>query len=195
LKEILLFDFDGVLIDSEGFYNNLWKSLLKDYKIGFDEKCLIGKTNQQFLVQFDLDVHQIANLIEIKTKIETNYFRKEKMNPLISLLIAQLSSKYKMGIVSNNNFANIKGFLSNNKCSDYFDYLVTSESGVPAKPAPDSYLNAISFFKCNKEQVLVLEDSPIGMKAAENAGLDRVLFTHHALKQSIQKLEIALNSN
>lgn len=193
MKQVLLFDFDGVLVDSESFYGKLWRDLLKDYHLSFNEGDLIGKTNEQFLKQFNLDLAKIDNLIALKIMAETVFYKTEKMNPLLIQILGKLSLKYRMGIVSNNNQTNVQEFLTNNHCRNYFECLVTPEAGLPAKPAPDSYLKAFSFFTCEKEQVLIIEDSPIGFKAAENAGIDYILFNHHPLMQSIQTLENALS--
>ena len=59
MKKLVLFDFDGVLINSEMFYLDFWSKNLSIHNIFFSEKDLIGKNNIQFLNQFDFTAVQI----------------------------------------------------------------------------------------------------------------------------------------
>jgi beta-phosphoglucomutase len=191
-KQLLLFDFDGVLIESESFYEELWIKLLEIHKIKFTNEELTGKSNSQFLNQFNFNDIQKEQLLELKTRAEIEYFRAQAMNPQILKWLRNLKSQYKIGIVSNNKWANIQAFLSANNCSYYFEKIISEESGLKSKPAPDSYLAAIDFFKMKKNQVLIIEDSPVGFRAAENAGVDYIAFNYQTIQQSIQSIEIAI---
>ena len=58
---------------------------------------------------------------------------------------------------------------------DRFDVLITADRGLPAKPAPDKYLQAAEDVNVNPENMMVIEDSNTGMQAAISAGCKAVM--------------------
>jgi HAD superfamily hydrolase (TIGR01509 family) len=192
-RKVLLFDFDGVLVDSESFYDGLWKNILTPYNVSFEAMDLTGKTNKQFLSQFDFDSAEMEDLLKLKIRAEHEFFENKLMDPNLFNLLENLNQRFKIGIVSNNKLTNIQAYLSVNKCSHFFQNIISEESGLAVKPAPDLYLKALAYFGVEKNQALIIEDSPIGFASAENAEIDYFVFDQQSLKQSIQSLEIAMD--
>jgi beta-phosphoglucomutase len=192
---LILFDFDGVLVDSEAFYLDFWSKNLFNYNIFFSEKDLIGKSNRQFLSQFDLTNFQIENLIIEKHKSETAFFKDAKMEISLKSLIERLSDNFKLAVVSNNSELNITNYLNNNKCINYFNQIISYDSGLKPKPSPDMYFKAISWLQVRKQETLIIEDSPIGFESAKNAEIDFVKFNFLNLEDAINKIYIKLQIN
>jgi HAD superfamily hydrolase (TIGR01509 family) len=193
--KLILFDFDGVIVNSEAFYLDFWLKNLSYYNIFFSEKELVGKNTKQFLSQFDLTNLQIENLIIEKHKSETAFFENAKMEDSLKSLIKLLSDNFKLTIVSNNSQLNITNFLNNNKCLNYFNQIVSNDSGLKPKPSPEMYLKAISLLQIKKQETLIIEDSPIGFESAKNAEIDFVEFNFLNLEDTINKIYIKLNIN
>jgi HAD superfamily hydrolase (TIGR01509 family) len=191
--KLILFDFDGVIVNSEAFYLDFWSKNLSNHNIFFSEKDLIGKNNKQFLSQFDLTNLQIENLIIEKHKSEMAFFENAKMEDSLKSLIKLLSDNFKLTIVSNNSQLNITNFLNNNDCLKYFNQIVSNDSGLKPKPSPEMYLKAISLFQIKKEETLIIEDSPIGFESAKNAEIDYVEFNFMNMEASINKIYNKLN--
>lgn len=156
---------------------------------------MIGKNNKQFLSQFDLTNLQIENLIIEKHKSETAFFKNAKMEDSLKPLIKLLGDYFKLAIVSNNSQLNITNFLNNNKCLNYFNQIVSNDSGLKPKPSPEMYLKAISLLQIKKQETLIIEDSPIGFESAKNAEIDFVEFNFLNLEDTINKIYIKLNIN
>ena len=195
MKKLVLFDFDGVLINSEMFYLDFWSKNLSIHNIFFSEKDLIGKNNIQFLNQFDFTAVQIENLIFEKQKAETNFFKNAIMDDSLKLLIKLLSKHLTIAIVSNNSLFNITNFLINNDCFNFFNQIVSNDSGLKPKPNPEMYLKAILLHQIKKEEALIIEDSPIGFESAKKASIDFVEFNFMNLDNSINKIYRKLNIN
>jgi HAD superfamily hydrolase (TIGR01509 family) len=191
-RQVLLFDFDGVLVDSECFYVGLWKNILAPYHINFEEIDLTGKTNMQFLSLFNFNNAELEDLLDLKIREEYEFFENKLIDPSLFDLLGNLNQRFQMGIVSNNKLANIQAYLTVNNCSHYFPIIISEEFGLAAKPSPDSYLKALAYFGVEKNQALIIEDSAIGFASAQNAEIDYFVFDQQSLKQSIQSFEIAM---
>jgi beta-phosphoglucomutase len=191
----IIFDFDGVIINSEIFYLDFWYKNLSNHEFFFPPEDLIGRTNKQFLSQFDLTSSQIKNLIIEKHKSETSFFENAIMEDSLKSLIKSLSGNFKLAIVSNNSQLNITNFLTNNNCLNYFNQIVSNDFGLKPKPSPEMYLKAISLLQIKKEETLIIEDSPIGIESAKNAKINLVEFNFMNLEDSINKIYKKLNIN
>jgi beta-phosphoglucomutase-like phosphatase (HAD superfamily) len=190
----VLFDFDGVLIDSEPIYYSIWEDLLKPYHIEFTLENLTGKTNEQFLAQFDIE-DKVQIILE-KHKIANNLIPKIEANIRFINLIEKLGKqKISMAIVSNNHSDVIHESLLNNKILGYLENNIYTPDlfiGLSPKPSGDLYLKAISKFNFHNNQILVIEDSEIGYKACKNANLNYIKFSHLLFDDSMSHIEKAL---
>ena len=192
--KLILFDFDGVLVNSEPFYFNTWKKLLANYNINFSSLDLVGKNNIQFLSQFGFNESEIESLKKQKYLLENEFFNTAKLDYELFELIKFLSTSYKLSIVSNNSKTNISNYLSNNLCVSYFEAIVSNEDKISPKPSPEGYLKALNFFGFNKENALIVEDSQIGIEAAENALIDFVQFDYSDIQSSINIIKNKLKN-
>ncbi len=191
-KDIILFDFDGVLIDSEQFYLCFWKISLQRLQIFFNPMDLLGKSNKQFLNQFELSKTQYENLINKKLEAEKYFFQNAVINHKLFQFLISHRKTLNFGIVSNNTFINIYNFLESNNLIEYFECVISSDMGFANKPSPEGYFTAINYFQKDKEKILVIEDSQIGCEAAKSAGVEYLLFNHKLLEESIKSIEIAI---
>ncbi len=192
--KLILFDFDGVLVNSEPFYFNTWKKLLANYNINFSPLDLIGKNNIQFLSQFGFNESEIKLLKKQKYLLENEFFKTAKLDHELFELIKFLSTSYKLSIVSNNSKINISSFLNYNLCESYFETIVSNEDKIAPKPSPEGFLKALNFFGFNKENAFIVEDSPIGIEAAKNAQIDFVEFDYADIYSSINIIKYKLKN-
>lgn len=190
----ILFDFDGVLVNSEPFYFNTWKKLLANYNIYFSSLDLVGKNNIQFLSQFGFNESEIELLKKQKYSLENEFFKTAKLDHELFELIKCLSTSYKLSIVSNNSKTNISNFLNYNLCEKFFETIVSNEDNILPKPSPEGYLKALNFWGFNKENALIVEDSPIGIEAAKNAQIDFVQFDYSDIQLSINIIKYKLKN-
>jgi HAD superfamily hydrolase (TIGR01509 family) len=187
-KQLLLFDFDGVLVDSEDFYCDFWYKSLLNYNFQFERSDLLGTSNRDFLNKFEMEEQDKQQLMELKLNAERVFFNSQKIYKPLCELLEELKNYYKMGIVSNNKLSNINRLLYNNDCFDIFQLVISEDTGLVAKPSAVGYLKAIDFFKQSKNRTLIIEDSAIGINAAITAGVDYLVFRHDQKEESINNL-------
>ena len=187
-KQLLLFDFDGVLVDSEDFYCDFWYKSLLNYNFHFESSELLGTSNRHFLNKFKIDEREKQQLLELKLNAERVFYTSQKIYKPLCELLEELKNYYKMGIVSNNKLSNINRLLYNNDCFDIFQLVISEDTGFVAKPSALGYLSAIDFFKQSKSRTLIIEDSAIGINAAITAEVDYLVFSYDKKEESINNL-------
>ncbi len=113
-------------------------------------------------------------------KIYQKYLWNElEPNKNAVLLLKQLrSAGKKTGLVSSASGWMVEHVLEQLGLSEYFDVIVFKEHVTKHKPEPDSYLLATAKLKLPADEVLIFEDSHVGLIAAGRAGCDAVAFKH-----------------
>ena len=180
--ELVIFDMDGLLIDSERISIQAWKKVIRKYKINIDEeefiKNIIGsniiyfkdsleklfndnETYLSFIDDHNKEVFKIAETEGIKVKIG--------VNELIEYL---LSNKIKIALASSSFKDKVKKYLNKIKLYDKFDYIVCGDDVDNIKPSPDIYDKICNYFEIDKNNVIILEDSKNGLLSAKNSGIE-----------------------
>lgn len=179
LPKGVLFDFDGVVVDSVESHNSAWASAFREL---FDEevapfpKFLAGKSPMIIANYFCSVIgkeHQTEDLFFLKDKHLDIYFKTPKLLPGVHEIVAFLNDKkIPNGVASNAT----KQFLKNSIHHLKLDF--TTVFGVQdyekPKPAPEAYItlaNALGFKKNDFKNIWVFEDSLTGTTAAKLAGM------------------------
>ena len=187
----ILFDFDGVLIDSENLYYNIWQDLLGPFNIQFTRNDLTGRTNEQFLDQFD--INNSVEIITRKNKLSLEMIPNISIDSRVKNLILELQKKnIQMGIVSNNSSSIIEKYLSNNGILLCFHNNIFSMDlypGVNPKPSGDLYLKAIKHSGFETLNLIAVEDSQIGFNSCKAANLDFIEFNYLDVVKSIYNIK------
>lgn len=176
----VLFDMDGVLIDSEMFYMKGTYDWIS--KKGFNGKLedtfrLIG-TNMEgtynLLYEMLNKKYTISEIEEENRKyfLEHPIDYKAILNPFVKeILIFLKEHKIKIAVCSSSPKKTIEKALKECEILEYFDFIVSSDEVEKSKPDPDVYLKACEVLKVSKEDAFVIEDSTIGIEAGKNANI------------------------
>lgn len=177
---IVLFDKDGVIVDSEPTYLKRNKAFLNHLGVEVsddDLKCLAGSNPRRDLAfyrkwlgdKFDKDDFQKERKTFFdKCKID---FLSLKM-PNLDITLQSLRNKgHHMSLVSSSGKEMINRIVNLFDISQYFDYLISGDDFKEAKPNPEIYLYAMSKYKNINEKIYVIEDSTLGIEAAKGARL------------------------
>ncbi len=178
--QAVLFDFDGVLADSEPFYRKSWNLVLADYNHSIPEKeywkhwafCgegLSGEMKRTGLQVKDTEAAR-ARQKSLYTRICEN--GQVPLFPFASAVLKMAIPKKHCAIASNTDSSLIMTIAGNS-----FDSLppVIGRNGLRPKPFPDIFLRASDFLSVDPSRCLVFEDAWKGVKAAESAGMPAVL--------------------
>ena len=190
LLQAVLFDLDGTMIDSEGFYVKIWQEVLGGYGLRIDGYRLLsslgGKTDIQaydvLKTEFGFagEKDELLSLIHQEVARRLQYERVELM-PGVQELIDYLSARQiRMAVVTSSKKAITEQHLGPHGLLQQFEFLVTRENVARTKPAPDPYHTAMTQLGLQASACLALEDSPTGMTAAYAAGIPVVGVQPHA---------------
>ena len=177
----IIFDMDGVLINSEPFHYRVWKETLKERGVDLDydiyKDCigstmgfLMGILHKHYGISF-----QDSSLVREMRKKKEELMKKEGYPPLIPYvkeLLQKLARQgYRMAVASSSPQLYIEEVTRHWEIGQYFDKLVSGESVEKPKPAPDIFLKAAGELGLRPEECMVVEDSENGCRAARNAGI------------------------
>ena len=181
IPEAVIFDMDGVLIDSEPIHIEIEKQLFD--KLGIDvpeavHRSYMGASNEfmysDLRSRFKLS-ESVTELIESDELFRSDYFHRLDTIPandgLISLLGQIKAAGLKLAVATSSSpeIANI--LLSKSELASFFDAIVTTTEAGKSKPSPDVYLLAAKKIGVVPENCIVFEDSPNGLSAAKSAGM------------------------
>lgn len=186
--DTIIFDFDGIILDSEPLHFQAWKSAVNRLGIELDYDDYIenytGQRDRDMIPRLlkdknlSLPAAEIEELVLTKIKeykIITQAMTEPPMVPDFDLFLLDLYEKYtNIGICSGSYRPDIDQALSKlqkGRFKPYFKTIVTAEDIQQGKPSPEGYLLAAKRLDRQPEQCVVIEDSPQGIKAARAAGM------------------------
>ena len=180
----VIFDLDGVILDTEGISYDAWKRAVADFGGVLDDdvyRSIVGLKTTDIEEVFHLSFGQAFPLAEV-SKRRSEYIQE---------YIAENGVEIKPGFNELNSFLESRGlhkavatsstrFLAARKLKragliDKFDAIVCGDEVANGKPAPDIFLEAAKHLGVKPEECLVLEDSENGVRAAHAAGMNVIL--------------------
>ena len=174
----LIFDMDGVLIDSEIMYQKWVFNFLKQENLSYPLYSYQKKIGTTASIFDDIEkYHEGCNSLELKGKF-TKYWKSQKIDYLDifpNILIEQLEwlkkKKIKMAIASSSPMDTINEVVTTCKIESYFDCLISGRDLPESKPNPTIFLKASEQLRIPVEECLVIEDSYNGIKAGKRANM------------------------
>jgi HAD superfamily hydrolase (TIGR01509 family) len=181
----VIFDMDGVIIDSEGIHSGVWQSIFNEAGIRISEEDYhhaVGRQGSDFLnkifekngLDFSLDDWLVRKQHVYRERLsqEVNIF------PGVEKLIISLSGKLDLAIASGDWRQNIEIVLDKFRLRSYFRVLLGKENVKGHKPAPEVYLLACDRLGISPAEGVAIEDSTVGIAAARAAGLRCIAVTN-----------------
>ena len=181
--DAILFDFDGVLIDSEPVHWACWSEVLKplgvildweyyrDHCIGIDDKEMLKVMAGR--AEPPRDWERLWQEYPAKRDLFRERMLAAPPFPEgLGALLDKLRGKYKLAVVTSSARSEIEPLLVAGGFRDYFDTMVCAKEAGAHKPAPDPYLLAARQLSATRP--LVVEDSEAGMASARAAGFEFV---------------------
>ncbi len=180
LPSAVVFDMDGVLIDSNPFHLAKWVDLLNQHRIPFDSedlpKQILGKRNDTaFRYFFGPDITPEA-CRQLSEELEATFRRAFKPHarplPGLETLIEECHrAGIPMAVASSAMVANIEFVVDALKFRPYFQHIVSGDHVSHPKPDPEIYLKAAELLHLPPEECVAFEDSFVGVEAAHRAGM------------------------
>lgn len=201
MKKYLLFDNDGVLVETEKWYFEANKKALKllslDLDFDFYQNIMI-KGGSAFELAQNNGI--ASNIIEDYRSIRDKYYQEFLQNKDLSIkgvkeTLKKLSFKYKMAIVTTSRRVDFNLIHKNRGIVEFMDFVLCVEDYTKAKPNPEPYLKALEKFKARACEAFVIEDSQRGLSSAKGANIECIIVKNEFTKtQDFTKADFFINS-
>lgn len=176
----LLFDFDGLIVETEKPIYQSWTELFHKYGAELPLSLwvtIIGTTNEPFdpwqllseqaNAPFDRKVEA-----EQRRRREIELVEAQIVMPGVTRLLQEArQAEMKTAVVSSSTRRWVKEHLGRLDLTAYFDQIITSDDVTHTKPDPELYQKALQVFNLEPEEAVVFEDSLNGIRAARAAGI------------------------
>lgn len=204
MSRLIVFDLDGVLIDSKEVHFNALNLALGE----LDEKFVISRNEQDDIFE-GLTTNAKLNILtemkglpqllhrqiwERKQYYSSKLFTSVSIDKeLVGLFKYIRSTGVKVAVASNSIRLTLNSCLRSLGVDSLVDYSLSNEDVTSPKPSPEIYLACMSYFKTPKEQTVIFEDSEIGLRAAYSSGAGRIIEVTNRSSLTFEKIMGAVN--
>jgi len=205
MRRGVVFDFDGVLADSEGLHLAAFQDVLSARGwtleraayfaryLGYDDRDLL----QAFRTDHSLQVSDAELDAIVEEKGRRYDARVQGGNILFgaaAACVARLSGTFALGIASGSLHDEITDILRANKLEQAFEVVIGADDVARSKPAPDPYVAAIQRLGLRPEDAVAIEDSHWGLTAARAAGLRTIGITTSYPRHALHLADAVIDS-
>jgi len=194
----VIFDADGVLVDSNPFHKIAMRQFCEKYGIHLTEQKMkreiFGRTNKDWLSKIfkdDLTEQQLKKYEEEKESLFRKLFKPyiKPVNGLIGFLEQLKIHNITRAVASSAPKVNVDFFLSYTGVRPYFPVIIDGDEIEHSKPHPEIYLKTVEIIKFPPENCIVIEDSLSGVEAARTAGCKVIGITTTHSKEELHNTE------
>ena len=181
MKRYLLFDHDGVLVDTEFWYFKAGERALADVGFTLDRDRYLrdmtrGLGTWAQARAAGIDERTISRQREVRDVYYQEYQRTEaiEIEGVVETL-AELSRYVRMAIVTTSRRVDFEMIHEKRQIRQFMDFVLVREDYKLAKPHPEPYLTGLKRLGATRRETLVVEDSSRGLNSAVAAGIDCVI--------------------
>ena len=176
----VLFDMDGVIVDSMQWHAEAWQRVFRENNLELPKMEIFIREGMSGLASI-IDILKsndkpVPDENELKSylnrKLEIFETREVGIYPhIMDILSLVRQRKLKTGLVTGSLKRTVRYMLSDNQLSS-FDVIIPVDDIRNGKPHPEPYLKAIEKLEADPREVLVIENAPLGIISAKQAGAD-----------------------
>ncbi|MBA3025958.1 MAG: HAD family phosphatase [Sulfurimonas sp.] len=178
MKKYLLFDNDGVLVETEKWYHRANVEILELLGLQISEErykeiMIQGQSALLLASEHGYDAESVEKYRDKRNELYQHYIRTEDIEIQgVSEIIKELKESYQMGIVTSARRADFELIHSKRSIAKHMKFVLCSGEYKRSKPHADPYLEALARFNGAKTEALIIEDSGRGLASALNAEID-----------------------
>jgi HAD superfamily hydrolase (TIGR01509 family) len=202
--EAVVFDMDGVLIESEEVWDAIRAVYVRERGGRYDaeiQRAMMGMSSPEW----SRYLHETAGVPDSPEEINAEVVRRllEAYRTHLPLMpgavdaVKRLAERYPLAVASSSNRPIIDAVLETAGLEPYFQATVSSEEVPRGKPAPDVYLEAARRLGVEPERCAAVEDSHGGIRAAKAAGMFTIAFpnpTYPPDEESLAQADVVIRS-
>ena len=181
MKNYILFDHDGVLVDTEFWYYKAGERALADIGLTLEKDQYLRDMNQGLGTcaqarAAGIDERTIRRQREVRNDYYQEYLKTEAIDiEGVVETLAELSKYVRMAIVTTAKRVDFEVIHGKRQIRQFMDFVLVREDYKLPKPHPEPYLTGLKRLGATKEETLVVEDSSRGLNSAVAAGIDCVI--------------------
>lgn len=186
----VIFDFDGVVVDSEVLHYRAYGEVLAEFGLSVDKatygRVFIGQGIGAQWAHETLGVPLTPEeIIARKRPILERLLRAEvELMPGAADALERLAAEFPLALATNSRLSDVEIALDRFDLRGRFAHLVTREDYERGKPAPDAFLAALDALGLPAARCVVIEDSEKGVRAAHAAGISCVAVPHEFTREN-----------
>jgi HAD superfamily hydrolase (TIGR01509 family) len=181
MKKYILWDNDGVLVDTEFWYFTATQRALAELGITLEKQTYLqrmvhGLSSWDLALAAGIEPDKVVMKRRQRNVYYEQYLAREAIDiPGVESILETLSKTHRMAIVTTSTSAHFQLIHKNRRLMQFMDFVLTREDYVSSKPNPEPYLLALKTFGAKADECLVVEDSQRGLQSAIDAGIDCVV--------------------
>ena len=182
----ILWDNDGVLVDTEGLYYEATRQTLLDFDVSltpdqYKRYCLHDNRGAWHLAQARGFTRR--DIEAARKRRDDRYSELLQSNSLlidgVRETLEALHGRVRMGVATSSTRRHFDVIHESTGLMDFFEFVITADDVTETKPNPELYLKALMAADTNSDNAIVIEDSPRGLRAAVSAGVPCYIIPTH----------------
>ena len=199
----IVFDFDGVVLDTETPLYSSWEEMYSRHGVHLDLEMFATYIGGADYFDFHLDLEKQTglsfdrqSLMEERRAMYREHVAGNTILPGVQDYLSEArASGFRIGLASNSDIGWVSSNLRELGLYEKFDVLKTRDDVVNVKPDPEIYLAALHELKTDPDHAIAIEDSASGVAAATSAGLFTVAVPNPVTKfHNLSKADVILDS-
>jgi beta-phosphoglucomutase-like phosphatase (HAD superfamily) len=200
--EAIIFDMDGVIVDSEPRHERSFREIFDEMGYGqthgMDFPQYYGRSDRALWVDF-VAKHQPAQSLEELCSWKQRHFidlikREKPIFTGLPKLVSDLAPRYKLAVASGSSHPVIDAILEMENLRRHFPIVVSVQDVKQGKPAPDVFLRAAELLGVDPKHCCVIEDSAAGVSAGKAAGMTVIAITNSLPSEKLQHADIVVST-
>ncbi len=180
MKRYILFDNDGVLVETEVWYYRASAEVLYNMGIEMDEasykEIMVNGLSSFILAErAGFDAITVAKARDRRNVLYQHYLEHEDIAiDGVKEVLQRLGERFRIGIVTTSRRVDFELIHRSRGIVDMMEFVLCVEDYPRSKPHPDPYLKGLESFHAQPHEAIVVEDSERGLRAAVAAGIETV---------------------
>ncbi len=202
MLKAIIFDMDGVLIDSMPYHADSWISAFDKVGINATREDIYSMegSNSRGMVKKIFsknkrtpEEHHYRELPVIKREIFFK-IREIKIFDEIYPCLKLLKNKYKLAVVSGSDQKTVSNIIGR-FFPEIFEVVISGSDVNEGKPSAEPYLKAIRKLNVNADESMVIENAPFVVEAAKNAGIYCIAIPTYIDSDQLKKADLILENH
>ena len=176
MLECIIFDLDGLIVDSESLQFAAYRTAFRQFGVDLDIQGWVQWHKAEASAErwirsrgLDLDADEVRSA---KKEIYDRLIQEHlQIKPGARALVTELAGHYRLAVASGSRPESIRSCLEKFALADCFEVLLSGTEVPRSKPYPDVYTEALKRMNARAHNTIALEDSPAGLQAASAAGI------------------------